>query len=188
MKADVLYNPFRYIAGGKSLIIGIITLLIASWLGRWNNLHFDGVIDIHIGAKAPDWFFYAETFLSWFIISMLLYLASFIISKTKVRIIDIFGTQAMAKIPLIVVAIISFIPQFHFQINANGLPKIDIWLIIYGFITIIFTIWIIALMYNAYSLSANIKGAKAIISFIVTLIIAEAISKYTIIKLFLLTK
>ena len=37
--------------------------------------------------------------------------------------------------------------------------------------------WTVVLMYKAYSVSCNIKGAKAIVSFIIGLIIAEVLSK-----------
>jgi len=180
MKVDVFINPFKYIAGFKSLAIGVIVFTVAIYIGVLNKVHFDGVIDIHAGAKAPLWFFFAEAYVSWFIFSLFLYVGSLIISKSKIRIIDIFGTQALAKVPLIFISVICFIPVFHF--NYNGIPKIDVWLLTFGLITILFSIWIIALMYNAYSTSANIKGSKAIISFIVVLLISEVLVKVFLIK------
>lgn len=53
MNTKYLINPFNYIAGAKSLLIGIVVLAAATFAGTFTNLHFDGVIDIHIGYKAP---------------------------------------------------------------------------------------------------------------------------------------
>ena len=41
----------------------------------------------------------------------------------------------------------------------------------------LFTIWMVTWMYQAYIISSNLKGAKGIISLIVTLIVAEVVSK-----------
>jgi hypothetical protein len=185
MKIEWLLNPFRYIAGGKSLLYGFLAMFFATWLGTWNNVHFDGVIDVHVGAKLPFWCFYMESLLSWFVFSIILYFTGLIISSSKIRIIDIFGTQSLAKAPLILVSLICFFPMFHFQFH--GLPKIDFWLVLFALICIFFTIWIIMLMYNAFSISANVKESKAIIAFIIALVLAEIISKifiFILIKLY----
>jgi hypothetical protein len=44
-------------------------------------------------------------------------------------------------------------------------------------------IWTVALMYRAYAVSCNIKGVKAVVTFIVSLIGAEALSKFAILLL-----
>jgi len=51
------------------------------------------------------------------------------------------------------------------------------------FLTLLMLIWMIALMYRAYAVSCNVKGAKAIITFIVGLVIAEVLSKLAIIAI-----
>ncbi len=51
-------------------------------------------------------------------------------------------------------------------------------------IAVLMIIWMVALMYKAYTVSCNVKGAKAIITFILSLILAEAVSKVLIITFF----
>lgn len=46
-----------------------------------------------------------------------------------------------------------------------------------GLVTMLFAIWSIVLKYNAYSVSANIKGVVGGISFAIALIVAEILSK-----------
>ncbi len=179
MNPKYLYNPFNYIAGAKSLFIGIVILGVATFAGTFTNLHFDGVMDIHTGYKAPMWFYFAEVFASWLIVSALLYLSALIISKSKVRIIDVFGTQILAKAPLILASLISFIPFFQFEIEPT-LPKISTNLIIFGILSLAIIVWVVILMYNAFSISANVKGTKAIVTFIISMVLAEIAAKATL--------
>ena len=44
-------------------------------------------------------------------------------------------------------------------------------------------IWMVALMYKAYAVSCNVKGAKAIGTFIASLILAKVVSKIVVIAL-----
>jgi hypothetical protein len=48
--------------------------------------------------------------------------------------------------------------------------------------------WMIALMYRSYAYTTNMKGARPIVSFIVVLIIAEAVSKIGVQALFILVR
>jgi UDP-N-acetylmuramyl pentapeptide phosphotransferase/UDP-N-acetylglucosamine-1-phosphate transferase len=109
-----------------------------------------------------------------------LLIAATILSPSKVRAVDIFGTQAFAKYPYLIVSLISFIPYFRFEFH--GMPDLTASLIFFGLLTIVFTIWTVVLMYNAYSVSANLTGVKAIVSFIVALMIAEVLFKILMVK------
>ncbi len=50
-------------------------------------------------------------------------------------------------------------------------------------IAILMIIWMVALMYKAYTVSCNLKGAKAVVTFIISLILAEIVSKILILAL-----
>ncbi len=175
MKINWLYNPFIQIAGTRSLLSGLLVLLVTAFLGGLNNVHYDGVIDIHAGMPAPWLLFLMESTLSWLLFSVFLLVAAKVLSKSKVRVIDIFGTQALARYPYLLISLISFIPYFHFEYT--GMPDLSASLIIFGLVTFVFTIWTVILMYNAYSVSANLKGAKAVVSFIIALVLAEVLFK-----------
>ena len=51
-------------------------------------------------------------------------------------------------------------------------------------VAILMIVWMVVLMYRAYSLSCNVSGGKAIGVFIAALILAEAISKAFVLGLF----
>lgn len=175
MKINWLYNPFIQIAGAKSLLWGLFILLITAFLGSLNNVHFDGIIDIHAGMPSPMLLFLLEVIVSWLLFSVLLLMAAKILSSSKVRIVDIFGTQAFAKYPYLLFSLISFMPWFQFEMKGNF--EFTAPILIFAVISFVITIWTIILMYNAYCVSANLRGPKAIASFIAVVLVAEIIIK-----------
>jgi hypothetical protein len=55
--------------------------------------------------------------------------------------------------------------------------------VLVSFVAIAMIVWMVALMYRAYSVSCNIKGARAVITFIVSIVGAEVLSKSSILLL-----
>ncbi|MCX6994179.1 MAG: hypothetical protein NT011_13700 [Kiritimatiellaeota bacterium] len=184
-----LFNPFTYIAGRESLIIGLIGIVATSLIGSLGDIHFDGVLDMHIGAKTPVWFFIAEGFINWFSFAVLLFIAGRIFSKSAFRIVDVFGTQAFCRLPTLISAAALLLPANKRVLdeltkmvqNPNQLPALPLAdTAIFAavmIIVLVMLVWMVTLMYRAYAVSCNLKGTKAIISFIVCLVIAEVISK-----------
>ncbi len=181
-----LFNPFYYIAGSKSLIIGIISILITGILAYQGNSHFNGIIDINLRPSLSYWLSMLELIISWLLMGILLFIAGKIVSKSHIRIIDVFGTQAMARIPDFFIALAAMIPGSHRFLGAlmNGIhhgyaPAVSldtVAFIITVTIAIFMTIWMVALMYRAFVVSCNVSGKKAAISFTIALFVGELIS------------
>ena len=97
-----VFNPFRYIAGGKALAIGVVCIVASSLM-----LYSGGMIQdsfLHIGyADASLVKVFAVQCLWWLAPAMLLYLSGLAITKSKIRIIDILGTTAFAQIILLMI-------------------------------------------------------------------------------------
>ena len=128
------------------------------------------------------------------VITLILYGFGSLFTKGRTRFIDILGTSTLARFPLFI------IPLFNIQ-NQSGLigEKIIqsitkpndiqltqfewIYLIISGIASLLLIIWHIVLMFSAYKISTNLKGANLIVSFILGLIIAEIVSKILIYQL-----
>jgi hypothetical protein len=53
-----------------------------------------------------------------------------------------------------------------------------------GMIFVLFSIWMIALMYNAFRISCNIKDSKAVGGFIAGLLISEVVSAIIFFQLY----
>ena len=180
-----LFNPFYYVAGGKSLTIGIIILLMTGLLGYIGKFRFDGLLDFHMGSlKPPLWLSIIENLLSWLVLSLLLLSVGMLLSKSRVRIIDVFGTQALARFPYLIVAFAALIPgthEFARSLASGRIPhafSTDLMVFaITALLSLIMLVWMVALMYRAFATSFNVSGDKAIVLFIISIIIGEIVSK-----------
>jgi len=52
-------------------------------------------------------------------------------------------------------------------------------------VNLLMLVWMVALMYRAYATSCNLKGARAIVSFIAVIIIAEFLARLGVQALFI---
>jgi len=179
-----LFNPFRYIAGVKSLVAGILVLLLTAITGYFSHTHFPDLISIKLSPAFPLWYFVAQVFTNWLIISIVLYVLALIFSSSSVRIIDIFGTQALARVPYFMAAFTGFFGAMHkfgqyilytrfHQGEPVNLTSTDVVLAVsLMIVSLLLSIWTIILMYNAFRISANVKGGKAVALFITAFIIS----------------
>jgi hypothetical protein len=83
---------------------------------------------------------------------------------------------------LFVVIITMLLPnQIHdpekFMAAIQNDPGLIMQILALGLLMIPLIVWTVALMYNAYSISANLRGPKAIWTFIASFLIAEILSK-----------
>jgi len=184
-----LFNPFRFVAGARALLLGLAVILISALLGSLSNTHFDGVLDVHTGQEAPLWLFLAEGLINWLCMAVVLIIFAYVVSRSSFRVIDIFGTQALARWPYLIAAIALLPPgsQRYTQYLAWKFARIGsevscestdvIFFVLATIIALLTLIWMVALMYRAYSVSCNIKGARAVGTFIAGIIAAEILSK-----------
>ena len=191
-----LFNPFSFVAGYQALLLGLGIMLISAFFGFLGNTHFDGVLDVHKGLEAPLRFFFTEGIIDWLTIAIPLFFFGLVVSNSSVRMIDVFGTQALARWPYIVISIVMLpeanqrvgvylVAKFGFAAAPAAINYMDIFIFGFAIIVGIFmAVWMVALMYKAYVVSCNIKGARAIVTFIVSLIGAEVLSKMLILLLF----
>ncbi|MGN7821481.1 hypothetical protein ACTJJB_15215 [Chitinophaga sp. 22536] len=168
-----LLRPFTYIAGGKALLAGWVIMLITSVVAYFSKTHFDGAIDAHIGSTVTPYYIYLlETLIAWGCMVLACYAAAALFARTSFRLIDIAGTLALARAPLLLAALINFAMPARVDPTA-----IDPMVIVFALICLPVFVWMLVLMYQAFSISANLKGNKAVIIFIVTLLVAEVVSK-----------
>jgi hypothetical protein len=162
--------------------------LISGLIGYFSNTHFDGVLDVHTGAAKPLWFFLAEGLIDWISLAVPLFFFGLIVSRSSLRIIDVLGTEALARWPYLIAAlamlpdanrrVLNYLVSTVTQAKPAGINPIDVFIFGFAMILLFITlIWMVALMYRAYAVSCNIKGAKAIVTFIVSLLGAEVVSK-----------
>ena len=178
----LLFNPFEYIAGTKALIIGFFVILIGSVLNYFANKPFTEIINWGMLRTV------IEGVTAWFLFSLLLYIIGMIFSKTKVRFVDVLGTQALARIPNIITILITFIPTFkHFlkYMMWKAFEKGDpiemstlgiVFSLFLYFIVFVAMIWSVVLMFNAFKVSTNLKGEKCVWLFIAAIIFSIVVA------------
>ena len=170
MKTKLLINPFERIAGWQALGIGVFIMALTAVLGKVNDVAFDGALDVHAvqhGFAAA----FAMQAVNLTVLFLTMWLAGVCFSKSKIRIVDVAGTMALARVPMFLLVIICFLPIV--PVDVLSIPRMAV----FGLVTIITIIWTITLMYNAYTTSCHIKGSRGVVSFIGALLVAEVISK-----------
>lgn len=178
-----LFNPFVYIAGAKSLFIGLTFMAATAVIGCYSHTHFDGVVDMHNGRISALPFYLWEQLIDWGTLIVVFFITGKIFSKSSIRIIDVAGTMAMARWVTIFVAIMGFginAPNVMPHSTDDLLKTITPSFVFFALLAFVFMIWMIALMYNAFRVSCNMKGSQATGLFILSLILAEIISKLEI--------
>lgn len=174
-----LFNPFLKIAGYKALIYGWLIILITAFIAFFSHTHFDGAIDVHGGATTLWWGYLLEPFVAWLSVTIIFYSMGLLFSQSKIRFADVAGTFALARFPMLFVALLYFLPMP----DIKALDKINFLMILNVIGILICSIWMIALFYNAYSVSCNLKKGKAAWTFILGLIVAEIISQIILYQL-----
>ena len=188
MMIKKLFNPFIYLAGSLALGIGVIIILITSFIGYSSHTHFPDVLSVKSSLDLPVLYYIIQNMMNWIIVSTILYGFAVVFSKSRVRLTDIYGTQAVSRFPYLLAALTGFSDSLEkfgrfllWQLLEQGsdinISSLDIAIAItLIFTTLVLTLWMITLMFNAYKVSANMKGAKLIVSFIISLIISILIS------------
>lgn len=188
-KVPWMFNPFIYIAGWKALLIGVIAILAAGHIGSYSNTHFDGVLDVHSGMSAPQWFFLIAGLIDWLCMGTVFWIIGKIIVKKPFRAIDLFGTQAMARWPVVFTALATLpraytrfthalIKYSRTQTFPDGIQPIDVAVFGVAIVVILLVLcWMVRLMFNSYKISCDPGRGKAGWTFVVGLLIAEIISK-----------
>ena len=169
-----IFNPFRYIAGTKSLIFGLLFIATSALL-----LYSGGYIQntyIHIGmATVSLWRVVAMQILWWLLPAVLLYLCGRLLSKSKIRIIDILGTTAFAQLVLLMMIAPMLLPAVSqcsaevmafVQSGADATSLSMLPLVVYSFWSMICLVLFFIWNYNAFAVSCNVGGWKAIVAFI----------------------
>ena len=175
----ILFNPFLKIAGYKALMYGWLIILITAFIAYLSHTHFDGAIDAHGGTKTLWWVYLLEPFVAWISVTMIFYSMGHLFSQSKIRFSDVAGTFALARFPMLFTALIYLYPMP----DIRAVDKIGLVAVLNMVALVICGIWMIALFFNAYTVSCNPKKGKIVWTFILGLIVAEIISKIILYQL-----
>ena len=179
-----MFNPFVRIAGPRSLVFGLAGIVAAGLAAAGAGIRFDGLLDVHAGNEVALWMPVVEGLVNWAVFTLLLMVVALLFSKSAVRLIDVAGTQAMARMPLFLVAAICNLPLI--QDAFDGVAAVLLGgeldgttltgLVAVILVTLAGVVWMVALMWKAFSISCNMRGGRAIVLFILAVLIGEVVT------------
>lgn len=180
MISKYLFNPFKFVAGAKSLLIGLSICIASFILASLTNTHFDGTIEVHIWPlSSPLIVHVVELLVNTIVTSSVFYISGKLFSTSRIRLIDVVGTTTLARYPMLFV---SFIGMYKVG-DATELIKADsipFGLIIIGLYSLTIGIWHVVLLFNAFKVSCNVTPKKLPYVFTLALVIASIVSHITI--------
>ena len=174
-----LFNPFVYVGGERILLFGLIIAAIHIPIGYFLNVRFDGAIDMHlvptdVGLLTPI----IDVLIAWFSMAGCMFAAAKLF-QSPMRLIDIAGAVLVARIPLLlsIGPVLLLEPDFQSIEELLNLQGSELYqLAALSVISLLFLIWFFVLLYKAFKINSNLKGARLWIGFIGSVIIAEIVS------------
>ncbi|MCM1352311.1 MAG: hypothetical protein NC250_06230 [Alistipes senegalensis] len=179
-------DPFTYFSGGTTLTAGTVIMVAMIVTAHLTGQTFRSVISIGIGHLS-----YVQLALQllagWAVFSAMLYGAARWLSPSHIRLIDIAGNQALAKLPFCVLLICSrFYPIEKMmgdltEIQSLNLSEIDHYapsagLILYSVVALLMVVWFFVWSYRGFAIAANLRGWRAAGSYIVCYLLAEVLA------------
>lgn len=182
-----IFNPFQYIAGYQSLYWGIAGIAVATVLSMFSRLHYNGLMHFGPGVNNAWWCFTMEHLAVWLVPALLFYLGALFFSKSHIRPVDVLGTVALAQSPFILMNLFFFIPSVQNTIltpevyNPEWLSRPDVmqgffWI----FVSMLFFIWVLVLMFNALKVTCNLKGSRLVTLYIVAIVVGDILCRIII--------
>ena len=174
-----LFNPFLFVGGERILLIGLIIAAVHIPIGYFLNVRFDGAIDMHlvptdVGLLTPV----IDVLIAWLSMAGCMFAAAKLF-QSPMRLIDIAGAVLVARIPLLlsIGPVLLLEPDFQSIEELLNLQGSELYqLAALSVISLLFLIWFFVLLFNAFKINSNLKGARLWIGFIGSAIIAEIIS------------
>ena len=170
MKLKVLINPFERIAGWQALALGVVVMALTVVIGQMNHVALIGSLYVCAGVTDSLSAVFFMQAVDFFVLFLMMWLAGLCFSKSKIRAIDVAGTMSVARAPLLLLTICCFLPV------VPGNPVEMLRLLLFGILCLPFLIWVIVLMYNAFTVSCHLKGTRAAVSFTGALIVSHTLS------------
>lgn len=170
-----ILDPFRYLAGGKALAWGLLFILLTSSLlsaasmVQDSLLHFAFVREVAFGRVL------GIEFVLWLLPALLLYGAGALLSRSRIRPVDVLGTTAFAQLPLLVLNLPFLFPQtrrwsegLQGTVSAGGIPETGtlVPLAVLGVVALALLALFFFWNYRAFSVSCNVRGPKAVGAFV----------------------
>lgn len=182
-----LLKPFEFVAGTKALTIGAVVALLSIILCSLAPARFDGALDFHIGVDAlPIWKLLLEQIMVIFSLFISFYAGGKLLGGSG-RAIDMLGTSSMARIPMLLIGLVSLaLPSEELAELGKNPESLSlsgeaiVTTVLVSIPVLALYVYYVALLWQAFKTCFNLSAGKAVAVFILSLITAEIISKLLI--------
>ena len=185
-----VFNLFEKYSEKQLLTVGILFFIIGCAIGYFYNLTFDGAIDIHyLKGKQTLKNAFLENAIIIFIATSVLFILGKAFNR-KTRLIDILNVALIYRIPIYLASLFILFPflQKASEKIVNDLAenklKIDspeiLLISLAGIILVVFIVFAIYLLVKGFKIATNIKKWQHTVVLIITLIIIEYLTLFTI--------
>ena len=185
-----LFNPFVRIGGEQALAIGLSVIVVSGLVAAAGDVHFGGLLSARAGYSVSWWVPVVEGLVNWSVISVLLVLVSLLVAPRTVRLVDIAGTQALARVPLLLAALVC-VPAPVRDANRElatatvegRIGTLTAASLVAGLLGVACVIWMVWLMWKAFAVSCNQRGARAVAIFVAAVIVGELATSFLLIRM-----
>lgn len=196
--AGWLFNPFIRIGGGQALVLGLAAIVASGLAAAAADMHFSGLLDVRGVSRAPFWVPVVEGLVNWSSISVILAAVSLLIAPRTVRLIDLAGTQALARVPLLPAALVLALPPVRdgnqeltefarAALDGQMVTPAPVSLFVgitAGLLVIACVVWMVGLMWKAFSVSCNQRGGRAVALFVGAIIVGQMATQLVLSRMF----
>lgn len=190
-----LFKPFERMAGGPALVTGLLAIVVTAWAAHHAGGHTGSVVSLQIGAPLRFSTLITHGLVNWLCAAVLLWAVGHWLTSSRYRILDLFGTQALARWPLLPPMLLLLIPSYRQAMETRAQRLTEATLQAPGQVTadmallgdalfmfamsiplLLAVIWVVWLAFHGYALVFNLKGARAVLAFIGALVAAVILS------------
>lgn len=179
---DLIFDPFRYVAGGMALGIGA-ALLLAEAAAAWHFGLGMASLQHRYYFQLPFHHHLLVAIGNWLCLFVFLLLAGQALSNTRFRIVDLAGTLAVSRWPAVlstmllapgpVREIAAAITQHPQTVSLTGGRLVWQGVTLLTIVLMLLSHW---LAWRAFVISCNVKGARAVVGFITAVLLASVAS------------
>lgn len=168
------YNPFDRLNGPVAALVGAVGLLLCSWLCYITGTHLNGFLNINFASDSPWQYYLTENITHLVFVSLFLAAAGLLFGKSRFRVVDLAGFVLLARLPLLLTPMVRWIGAIR------TFPLLSWATAVLAIIFLLSAIWTITLTYQGFRVACNMKGKSLTLSFILSLLLAEAATKILI--------
>lgn len=183
---EKLKNPFRYLPLRQTICWGIVVLILISVFCWQVGLRMTSLTQVNYAGGAL-WKATLQQIAVWLLFSVVLYVAGVIMSRSKVRFWDVASFNLFARIPFNLSLLMFAIPMVRSIMglamdgNMTRMMEYATTLSIVGLVSLLFSVWYFYWSYKAFAEATNVKNGRGVVTFIISYIVAYAISGYILI-------